>query len=460
MSSTELSPVHSPKLSVPQRRSRWQAQRNADHAGTFESLHNRNFRLFLTGLLVTGTGGWVQRIAQDWLVLTLTDSPTAVGLTTACQFLPTLALGLHGGLLADRFPKRRVLQVTQATMAAIAAALAVLSLTGHVAVWQVYLLALGLGIATAIDNPVRQSFVTEIVGVSQLRNAISLVSSTFQVGAMVGPVVGGVLMGTVGPAYAFALNAVSYAAPLVALALMRTSELHTPLSPGRAGQPGAGQPGAGVGIRDGLRYAASAPTVLWPTVIVGAFGCFTISLPVTLAAFAKNEFHSGPGGVGLLNAAMAAGALVGAVTTARRKRRLRLRTIAFAAWLLAVAQVLASMAPTQAGLMALLVVVGAANLAFLTCAQSLVQLTAPDHLRGRVVGLYMLVFIGSGAIGGPVVGLLDEHLGARVGLLVSGALPALATALVARHLARRGSIRVGLTRVTVQVMRPTLQPRL
>jgi MFS family permease len=193
--------------------------------------------------------------------------------------------------------------------------------------------------------------------------------------------------------------------------------------------------------------------------MVGTFGFFTISLPVTLAALAKNEFHSGPSGVGMLNAAMAVGALAGAITTARRTRPIRLRTIALAAWPLAAAQVVAALAASQALLAVVLVLVGAANLAFLTRAQSLVQLTVPDHLRGRVVGLYMLVFIGSGALGGPVVGLVDEHLGARIGLLVSGALPALVTALVARHLARRADVRIGLRRVTVQMVRPTLVTR-
>lgn len=449
MSAADTATVHSPNLLVPPQPSRDLVPTPPAPLGTFGSLANRNFRLFLTGLLVSGTGGWVQRIAQDWLVLTMTDSPTAVGITTACQFVPTLLLGLHGGLLADRFPKRRVLQVTQTSMALIAAALAALTLTGRVEVWQVYLLAFALGVATAVDNPVRQSFVTEIVGAPQLRNAISLVSSTFQLGAMVGPVLGGVLMSSVGAGYAFAVNAVSYGAPLLALGLMRSGELH---SPGTRRH-------TGTGIREGLQYAAASPTVLWPTVLVGTFGFFTISLPVTLAAFAKNDFHSGPGGVGLLNGVVALGALAGAITTARRTRPLRLRTIACAAWLLAFAQVLASVAPSQAVLAALLVPVGAANLAFLTSAQSLVQLAASDHVRGRVVGLYMLVFIGSGALGGPVVGLVDEHLGARTGLLLAGLLPAVVTAVIARYLGRRADVRLGLTSVSVRIVRPTFVSR-
>jgi MFS family permease len=415
----------------------------------FESLHVRNFRVFLGGLLMTGTGAWAQRIAQDWLVLTMTDSPAAVGVTTACQFLPTLLLGLHGGLLADRFPKRRLLQISQASMSAVAAVMAGLTLTGRVEVWHVYALAVALGVAVAVDDPARQSFLTDLVGVARLRNAISLVSSTFQLGAMAGPLLSGWLIGTAGIGYAFLANAVGHAILVIALGLVAPSQLH------RA----RGRPRRGCGIREGLRYAVTTPTVLWPTVMVGAFGFFTISLPVTLAAVAKHEFGSGAAGAGLLTSAVALGALVGTTTTARRRRPLRLRTIAGAAWLLAIALLLASAASSQAALLLLLFPVGAANLAFLTSAQSMVQLAASEEIRGRVVGVYMLVFVGSGALGAPVVGLLAEHLGPRTGLLISGAVPAIVTVLIASHLGRLADVRVGLTRVSVEVVLPGLVRR-
>jgi MFS family permease len=416
---------------------------------TFQSLRNHNFRLFLLGHFVTSTGVWVQRIAQDWLVLTLTNSPAAVGVTTALQFLPTLLFGLHAGVLADRLPKRRILQVTQSTMAAMAAVLALLTLSGVVQAWHVYLFAVALGAVAAVDNPVRQSFVTEIVGVAQVRSAISMVSSTFQIGAMVGPVLSGILVGFVGPGWAFAINAASYLGPLTALAMMRLPT-RTPVA--KAVEPATG-------LRDGLRYAVSHPTVLWPTVMVGTFGFFTVSLPVTLAAFAKNEFHSGAIGAGVLNGAAAVGALGGALLTARRRNPLRLRTIATAGGALAAAQVLASFGSSQSALTVLMVLVGAANLAFLTSAQSLVQLTVPEYLRGRVVAIYLLAFMGSGALGGPVVGFVDETLGPRFGLLLAGVVPALVTATVAQHLAHRASVRIGLTRTTVQIARPTLVAR-
>jgi MFS family permease len=457
MSSTASNTVHLSDPALPKHVSR-----------TFPSLANRNFRLLLSGLLISGTGGWIQRIAQDWLVLTLTDSPTAVGITTACQFLPTLALGLHGGLLADRFPKRAILLTTQVAMSLTAGVLALLTLTGRVEVWHVFLLAGVLGVVTAVDNPVRQSFVSEVVEGPQLPNAISLVSCTFQIGAMAGPVIGGVLMSSVGAGYAFALNALTFAAPVTALLLMRgTQRARSASAPSRPA-PDAGVTAGGMadeadpatpGIREGLHYALRTPTVLWPVVMVGAFGFFTISLPVTLAAFAKDEFHSGASGLGLLNGVVAVGALAGALTTARRSKPLRLRTVGLAAWALATAMLVAAAAPNQLSFTLLLVLVGAANLGFLTSAQSLVQLATADHLRGRIVGLYMLVFIGSGALGGPVVGLLAEHFGPRIGLLVSGVVPAVVTILVCRHLARAASLRIGLTAFSVRVVRPSLLPR-
>jgi len=417
---------------------------------SFPALTNRNFRLLLLGLLVSGTGGWIQRIAQDWLVLTLTDSPTAVGITTACQFVPTLLLGMHGGMLADRFPKRRLLLTTQVSMALTAAALAAVTLSGRVEVWHVYALAVVLGVVTAADNPVRQSFVSEVVRGPQLPGAISLVSCTFQIGAMAGPVIGGLLMGSLGAGYAFAINAVSFAAPVAALLLMRDTKAAAVARASRAPAPG---------IREGLVYARRTPTVLWPIVMVGAFGFFTISLPVTLAAFAKNEFHSGAHGLGLLNGVVALGALFGAMRTARRAGPPRLRSVGGAGVALAAAMLVATAAPNEATFMLLLVLVGAANLGFLTTAQSLVQVAALDHLRGRVVGLYMLVFIGSGAIGGPVVGFLAEHVGARAALLASGAVPAVVTVLVCQRLARRADLRLALRPVTVRLVRPSVVSR-
>src|SRR6201992_4369042 len=285
-----------------------------DSNSLFSSLRTRNFRLFATGQLFSNTGTWVQRLAQDWLVLSLTGSATAVGVTTALQFLPTLLFGLFGGMIADRYPKRAVLLVTQSALAAIAGVLAFLTLTHVVAAWQVYVVAFALGLVTAVDNPTRQAFANEMGGPAQLSNAISINSSVFQLGGLIGPAISGALISAVGPGYSFAINAVSFAAPLAALLWVPPAERRTVVG----AREGSGQ------LRDGLRYAAAEPCVLWPTVLAGVFGWFTPTLAVTLAAFAHSVFHSGPSGYGLLSATVAVGSVAGALVCARLPRpRLR-----------------------------------------------------------------------------------------------------------------------------------------
>jgi MFS family permease len=397
---------------------------------TFRSLHTRNFRLFASGQLVSNTGAWVQRIAQDWLVLSITGSATAVGITTALQFLPTLLFGLAGGVIADRYPKRRVLFCTQIGMSSMATTLAILTLGHHVQVWHVYLVAFGLGAVVAVDNPTRQSFVNEMVGPEQLRNAVSINASVFQIGALIGPAISGILINAVGSGYAFAVNAASYSASMTALLLMRESELH----PAPASRDGTR-------VRDGLRYVASRPDVLWPTVLVGVFGLFTVNLPVTLAAYARSVFGIGASGYGLLTSVLAVGSVTGALISAGRSRT-RLRALVAIAGTLATLYMIAALAPSEWTYSPVLVGVGAATLLLYTSANSSVQLAADDSIRGRVMSVYLMVFIGSGAIGGPLVGWLDEYLGPRAGMLISGLVPAIVTALVAVRLARRADIRL------------------
>jgi MFS family permease len=431
-----------PDFHTHRRTSPSESQRRPGFRDTFTALQVRNFRLLVSGLLVSSTGGWIQRIAQDWLVLTITGSATAVGITTALQFLPTLLLGLYGGVIADRFPKRKVLLVTQSTMGTAAAVLAILAFTGQVQVWQVYMMALFLGLATAVDNPTRQSFVTELVGKDRVRNAISMVSSTFQLGSLIGPALGGVLLGTLGTGWAFALNAITFFAAISALLMMREHEM--------PGLQAARRASAGMRIRDGLkdgvRYALDEPAVRWAIALVGIYGMFAISLPVTLTAFADRVFHTGATGYGVLNSVVAVGALIGALLSARRVRTPRLRNLVGIATLLTVTQVLAAIQPSLWTFIPLLSAMGMATLMFLTAAQSMVQLTTPDGLRGRVSGIYNLVFIGGGAIGGPLVGFLAQTWGARTSLLLSGLIPAAATIAIALRLRRDGRFRLVLVR--------------
>jgi MFS family permease len=398
---------------------------------TFSSLNNRNFRLFLSGQLFSFTGTWVQRIAQDWLVLTLTGSATAVGITTALQFLPTLLFGLIGGMLADRSNKRRLLYITLSCQSALAAILAVLVLTHEVRVWHVFIIAFVLGSVVAIDNPTRQSFVNEMVGADQLRNAIGLNSSTFQLGALIGPAISGVLITAVGSGISFVINAVSFSAPFLALLMMRPGELSQPARAPRA--PGQ--------LRDALRYAGSRAEIRWPIVLVGTFGLFTTNLPVTLASFAHSVFHSGASGYGTLTSCLAMGSLAGALLSTRRTG-VRLRTLVVNGAVVCMLLVLAALAPGRWAFTLALLPVGAAMLLFITGANSCVQLAAADAIRGRVMGLYLLVFIGCGSFGGPLLGFVDERFGPRTGLLLSGLVPGIVLTGVAVHLARAGELRL------------------
>ncbi len=397
----------------------------------FAALGQAQFRYYVIGVLITSTGSWVQRIAQDWLVLTLTNSPTAVGITTMCQFLPTLVLGLGGGVIADRFPKRAVLSVTMTIMGLLAGVLAVLTLSGNVQVWHVDVVAVLLGMTIAVDNPTRQSFVTELAPAHQLRSAVSMVSSTFQLGAMVGPAVSGLLISGVGSGYAFALNGVSYIGALIALSrIRRGTSAHRD---GRARE-----------LRPAIRYVRDTVTVRWPVALVGVIGMFTLSLPVTLASFAKSVFQSGSAGYGLLSSSLALGSMTGAVLAARQPRAPRLRALVGFAAALATAELVCALAPTIETFVPLLVVLGASALSFITTAQSMVQLSTPPGLRGRVLGVYLLVFLGSGAVGGPLVGWVIDSFGARAGLTLAGTCSAVAAAVLASHLARTGHLRVRL----------------
>ena len=398
----------------------------------FVSLRTRNFRIFVTGQLISNIGGWTQRIAQDWLVLTLTGSATAVGLTTALQLLPTIVLGPIGGLIADRHSKRLVLLVTQSVMAACAATLAVLVIAGSVQVWQIYLLATVLGVAAAVDNPTRQSFANDLVGPALLRNAISLNSAVFQLGALVGPAVSGVLISTVGIGSAFVINAVSFLGSLVALVLVRTSSLVT-------GVRASSAPGQ---VRAAVSYLFGRPEMRYPALLAGVCTFFTMSFPVTMAAFSHSVFHAGPSGFALLTSMLAAGSVVGSLLAARHGT-FRLRGLVALAAALSSAQLVAALAPSLISLGVVLLGLGGCLVLFGISANATVQLAAADHIRGRVMGLYLMAVLGSGCIGGPVVGAIDEHLGPRAGLLLGGLVPGLVTVGVGLVLARSSGIRTG-----------------
>ncbi|MGP3922692.1 MFS transporter [Streptomyces sp. 8N616] len=409
------------------------AQPQEPRGGTFRSLKVRNYRLFATGQVVSNTGTWMQRIAQDWLVLSLTGSSAAVGITTALQFLPMLLLGLYGGVIADRFPKRQLLLITQSAMGLTGLALAVLTLSGHVQVWHVYLMAFLLGVVTVVDNPTRQAFVAEMVGPQELRNAVSLNSANFQSARLVGPAVAGVLITAVGSGWAFLLNGLSFLAPLAALLMMRTGELHKV----ERAPHGKGQ------LREGLRYVAGRPDLVWPIVLVGFIGTFGFNFPIWLTAFVDDVFHAGAGTYGLLNTLMAAGSLAGALLAARRGTS-RFRLLVGAALLFGVLEIAAALAPAFWVFAALLVPIGMFGLTINVTANSGVQLATDPAMRGRVMSLFMMVFVGGTPLGAPIVGWITDAFGARIGFLAGGLISAGAAAGVGLMLARVGGLRLKL----------------
>lgn len=398
---------------------------------TFISLKVPNFRIFAIGHFIAVIAIWMQRIAQDWLVLQLSGSVTAVGITVALQFLPSLVLGPWGGMIADRFAKRKILILCQGMAALLAAALAVLALTGAIEVWHVYVIALVLGLVTVLDQPARQVFVNELVGPKYLRNAISVNSTTFQLGGLIGPALAGLLLTAVGAGWAFAANAFACCSTVAMLLILRKDQLFvsapTPKSKGM--------------LRAGLRYALSKPTIYWPWLMAGFIAVFAMSLPVVLAAFADHVFKVGAGGYGLLNALVALGALAGAVASTRR-RQLRLRSVVFCAGMYGAMLCLAALAPSMVSFGAVMVLSGFWCLMFLTGSNQLVQISSNMGIRGRVMSLYIMVLIGGQALGGPMLGWIAEHADPHVALVVSGGVPALAALTVAVVLARKGSLRL------------------
>ncbi|MEV7426279.1 MFS transporter [Streptomyces sp. NPDC091212] len=399
--------------------------------GTFSSLKIRNYRLFATGAVVSNIGTWMSRITQDWLVLSLTGSSAAVGITTALQFLPMLLFGLYGGVIADRYPKRQLLLFTQSAMALCGISLAVLTLSGHVQVWHVYLIAFMLGMVTVIDNPTRQSFVSEMVGPDQLRNAVSLNSANFQSARLIGPAVAGVLITTVGSGWAFMLNGLSFIAPLAGLLLMRQHELHKSVLVPR----GKGQ------LREGLRYVRGRPELIWPIVLVGFVGTFGFNFPIWLTAFAHEIFHGGAGMYAFFNILMAAGSLAGALLSARR-RSSRILMLVLAAMGFGLLEILVSVSPSVWLFSLLLLPIGMIGLTVNVSANTSVQMASDPEMRGRVMSLYMMVFVGGTPIGGPLLGWVTDTYGARIGFAAGGVVSLIAAAAVGLVLTRVAGVRL------------------
>jgi MFS family permease len=387
----------------------------------FRSLRVRNYRLYAAGQLVSLTGTWMQRVAQDWLVLELTNSGTALGVVTALQFGPSLLLGMYGGVLADRGDKRKLLLATQSAIALVALLLGVLDVSGVVAYWQVLVLAGALGVISAIDTPIRQSFVIEMVGKDELTNAVAINSTIFNSGRILGPALAGVLITAAGTGSAFLINAASSVAVLAALAAMRPAELLPSKPVARA----RGQ------LREGLHYVRQRHDLLLTMVLIFVIGTFGLNFQITSALLAKNVFHRGAGGYGLLSTALAVGAFCGAVVATRRTVRPTSAFLLLTGGVFSVGEIVAGSMPTFGWTVVALVPTGLAMLTVTTAANSHIQLGVAATMRGRVMALYLICFMGGTPLGAPIVGWLAEVAGPRWGLIGGGLVCVISVAVLA-----------------------------
>jgi MFS family permease len=409
-----------------------------------------NYRLYFAGSVVSNTGTWMQRVAQDWLVLSLPGTGgSELGITTGLQFLPILLLSPYAGVIADRFPKRRMLQVTQASMAVTSLALGLVAVSGHAEVWMVYSLAFLFGIGAAFDGPARQSFVSEMVDRDDLTNAVGLNGAAFNVARLAGPATAGLLIawwggGAEAAGWVILLNAVSFGAIIGQLQRMDVSRLHQadlqPRSPGM--------------LLDGVRYVRSQPTMLLVLVLVFFAGTFGMNFQITSALMATQEFGKGAGEFGVLGSAVAVGSLTAALLNARRTR-IRLRLLVLSAAAFGVAEIVAGLMPTYLSFALFVPVIGLFTITLLNSANATMQLASEPAYRGRVMALYMTVVMGGTPLGSPLIGAIGEHLGARWTLIVGGAMVLVGVGLALLVYERS---RAGLKNSSVTNGPPTKEP--
>jgi len=392
---------------------------------TFRSLRSRNYRLYFMGQIVSVSGTWMQSVALGWLVLKLTGSGTWLGLVIACQFLPMLLFGPFGGVIADRVEKRRFLMVTQALAGALALALGVLVATGSIQLWMVFALAFTLGVVNAFDMPARQTFVFEMVGPELLTNAVTLNSVVMNGSRIVGPAIAGVLIATVGLAPCFFINGISYLGCIVALVLMRPGEL-TQVEP-RPREKGQ--------LREGFRYVWANPALRTPLLLMAAVGTLTYEFQISLPLVARYTFGAGAGGYGLMTSAMGLGAVLGGLVVANKARAGR-RKLGVAGVIFGVFVLVASVMPTIGAMVLWLPLVGAASVAFIAMSNTTLQLTAAPDMRGRVMALYSVAFLGSTPVGGPIVGWVGQTVGPRAALVLGGVTAVSASLIAWRSLNR------------------------
>ncbi len=397
-------------------------------ARTFVALSVRNFRLYFFGQGVSVSGTWMQAVAQGWLVLKLTNSGVLLGITIALQYVPMLLLGPWGGLVVDRSSKRKVLLITQASGGILALTLGALTSLGHIRVWEVLLMALLLGVVNLFDNPGRQSFVQEMVGRDLLPNAVSLNSVLVNIGRVIGPALAGILIATAGLATCFYVNAASYVAVIIALAMMRTRDL-TPI---RTVERKKGQ------LRAGFSYAFGDPVIRGVLVTVGIVGVFAFNFTTVLPLLVRSSFGGSAGTYGLLMSMMGVGAVMGGLTIAHRSRP-TIRMLIMLCGAFGILMLGVALAPTFLVAMILIVPMGAASIAFISTANASLQLSSREEMRGRVMALFAIGFLGSTPIGAPLMGAIASLANPRVALAF-GAVATLLAAIPLLIASRHGAV--------------------
>ena len=387
---------------------------------TFRSFRHRNYRRFYAGNLMSNTGTWIQRVAQDWLVLDLTHSPQALGIVTSLQFGPAILFSLHGGSLADRFDKRRWIIATNAIAALCAIAIGVLVQSGDITIHLVYLIATVLGVASAIQAPIWQTFVHDLVGKADLSNAIALNATNFNIGRLIGPALSGYLISLFGTGPSFLLNGATYAASIFALATMRTEELFDDVPESKP---------AAAGVRAGLSYLKTRRDILVVLVLIGFSGTFGLNYQMFMALMSRNVFNIEADSFGLLGSAMAVGSVSGALFVAQRRHAPTARFVQGLVFAFGVVTALAGLAPTYGAYALALPFCGFAALTMLASANAYVQGVADPAYRGRVMGVYMLVFIGGTPIGSMSLGWFAEHVSVRLAIVGCGSIVAIVALL-------------------------------
>ncbi len=421
--------MSTPTSEAPQELAPPVAPAGTRRAATFAALSNQNFRRFFYGQAVSMIGTWMQSVAQSWLVLELTGSGTALGLVIALQTLPVLFLAPYAGLIADRVDKRRLLVATQTTMAILALLLGVLTVTGSVKLWIVYLLAVALGTANAVDNPTRQAFVLEMVGPTHLRNAVTLNSVLVNAARAIGPAIAGTLIATIGVGVCFLVNAGTFVAVIAALATLDRSALRpSPPAPRARGQ-----------LREGFAYVRRTPSLVVPLGMMAVIGMLAYEFQVVLPVVARSTYHGGAQAYGFLTAAMGLGAVIGGLGVASRSFT-GTRALVWSAAIFGGVILLAAAAPNLALACVAMALVGAGSVGFLAIGNATLQLSASPMMRGRVMALWAVAFLGSTPIGGPIAGYVSQHFGGRAGLILGG-ISCLVAAVGGWYVLRRAATR-------------------